>query len=67
MIPPGFAPGFDSGRRDCGDRNGMGRLLEGSLQLYFCQLLLRVSLLVFVLVSAAIRDENGFKFNRLWY
>jgi hypothetical protein len=45
----------------------MGRLLEGSLQLYFCQLLLRVSLLVFVLVSAAIRDENGFKFNRLWY
>jgi hypothetical protein len=32
---------------------------------YFCRLIPRISLLVFVLVSAAIEDENGFKFNQL--
>ena len=47
--------GFDSGRGDCGDRNGMGaRLLPRSLLFYFCQLIPRVILLVFLLVSAAI-------------
>src|SRR5262249_26780597 len=34
---------------------------------YFCQLIPRISLLVFVLVSAAIEDENLLKFNWLWY
>jgi hypothetical protein len=37
-------------------------LLPGSLRFYFCQLIPRVSLLVFLLVSAAIDDENYFKF-----
>jgi hypothetical protein len=30
----------------------------GELAFYFCQLIPRISLLVFVLVSAAIEDEN---------
>ena len=42
-------------------------LLPGSLPFYFCQLIPRVSLLVFLLVSAAINDENYLKFNWLWY
>ena len=38
---PGFRvrAGFDSGRGDCGDRNGMARAYApGSLLFYFCQL-----------------------------
>lgn len=33
----------------------------------FCQLMARVILLVFLLVSAAIDDENYCKFRLLWY
>jgi hypothetical protein len=40
-------------------------LLPGSPLFYFCQLMLRVSLLVFLLASAAIGDENFFKFKWL--
>jgi hypothetical protein len=42
-------------------------LLPWSLLFYFCQLLPRVILLVFPLVSAAIDDENYFKFKWLWH
>jgi len=52
---------------DFGDRNGMGVPDAGELLNYFCQLMPCVSLLVFLLVSAAICDENNFKFNWLWY
>jgi hypothetical protein len=45
----------------------MGVPDAGELLNYFCQLMPCVSLLVFLLVSAAIRDENYFKFNWLWY
>jgi len=34
---------------------------------YFCQLLPRVILLVFLLASATIDDENYFVFKWLWY
>ena len=34
---------------------------------FFCQLIPRVIVLVFPLVSAAINDENYFKFRWLWY
>jgi hypothetical protein len=50
---PGFRvrAGFDSGRSDSGDLNGMARArAPGSLLFYFCQLY-RVILLVFLLVS----------------
>jgi hypothetical protein len=40
-------------------------LLPGSLLFYFCPLILRVVLLVFPLVSAAIDDENYLKFKWL--
>ena len=43
-----------------------GCLLPWSLLFYFCQLIARVILLVFLLVSAAIDDENNFKFKWLW-
>jgi hypothetical protein len=43
------------------------RLLPGSPLFYFCQLITRVILLVFLLVSAAIDDENYFKFKWLWH
>jgi positive regulator of sigma E activity len=42
-----------------------GVLLPGSLLFYFCPLILRVVLLVFPLVSAAIDDENYLKFKWL--
>jgi hypothetical protein len=42
-------------------------LLPGSLLYYFCQLILRVSLLVFLLVSTAVGDKNYHNFNWLWY
>jgi hypothetical protein len=46
----------------------MGRACSGrSLLFYFCELIPSVILLVFLLVSAAIGDENYFKFNWLWY
>jgi hypothetical protein len=48
------------------ERHG-ARLLPWSLLFYFCQLLPRVILLVFPLVSAAIGDENYFKFKWLWH
>jgi hypothetical protein len=38
-------------------------LLPGSLLFYFCQLGPHVGLLVFLLVSAAIGDENNYEFN----
>jgi hypothetical protein len=41
------------------------RLLPWSLLFYFCQLILRVSLLVFLLVSAAIDVKNFLYFKRL--
>jgi hypothetical protein len=41
------------------------RLLPWSLLFYFCQLILRVSLLVFLLVSAAIDVKNLLYFKRL--
>ena len=41
-------------------------LLPWSLLLYFCQLMARVILLVFLLVSAAIDDEKHFKCKWLW-
>jgi len=41
--------------------------LPWSLLFYFCQLIPRVSLLVFLLVSATIDDKKYFKFNWLWY
>ena len=57
---------FDSGRRDCGDPERHGaRMLPASLLFYFCQLILRVSLLVFLLVSAAIDVKNYFEFKWL--
>jgi hypothetical protein len=40
--------------------------LPWSLLFYFCQLMARVILLVFLLVSAATEDENYFKFKWLW-
>jgi hypothetical protein len=43
------------------------RLLRGSLLTYFSQLIPRVSLLVFLLVSAAIGAKNCFEFKWLWY
>ena len=42
-------------------------LLPWGLQIYFCQLIPRVIMLVFVLVSAAIEDESRFKFKWLWH
>jgi len=36
------------------------------LLFYFCRRIPRVILLVFVLVSAAIDEKNGFKFKWLW-
>jgi len=41
--------------------------LPWSLLFYFCQLTPRVILLVFPLVSAAIDDENHFRFKWLWH
>jgi hypothetical protein len=39
--------------------------MPGSLLFYFCPLIPRIGLLVFLLVSAAIDDENCFKFKWL--
>jgi len=50
---------------NCGVRSGMGVPAAGSLRFYFCRQIPRVILLVFVLVSAAIDDKSGFKFNWL--
>ena len=44
-----------------------GVQMPGSLLFYFCQLIPRVGLLVFPLVSAAIENENYCKFKWLWY
>lgn len=63
--PPGFRirVGFRFRSERCGDRNGMDRALPpGSLLYYFFQLIRQVSLLVLLLVSAAIDDESYFKF-----
>jgi hypothetical protein len=57
---------FRSGRLWRPERHG-ACLLPWSLLFYFCQLLPRVILLVFPLVSAAIDDENYFKFKWLWH
>ncbi len=56
---------FRSGRLWRPERHG-ACLLPWSLVFYFCQLMARVSLLVFLLVSAAINDENYLKFKWLW-
>jgi hypothetical protein len=45
----------------------MGRANAGEPAILFCQLVPRVGLLVFLLVSPAIDDENCFKFKWLWY
>jgi hypothetical protein len=58
--------GFDSDRRDCGGRNGIGVPATGSLLFYFCRRIPRVILLVFVLVSAAIDGKSSFKLKWLW-
>ena len=55
---------FRSGRLWRPERHG-ACLLPWSLLFYFCQLLPRVILLVFPLVSAAIDDKNYFKFKWL--
>ena len=56
--------GFDSGRGDCGDRNGMGTPAGWEPAAFiFCLPIPPVRLLVFLLVSAAIGDENYSKFN----
>jgi hypothetical protein len=39
--------------------------MPGSLLFYFCPLIPRIGLLVFLLVSAAIDDENRLKFKWL--
>jgi hypothetical protein len=52
------APGFDSARGDSADGNGLGCACRRGACIYFCQLIPRISLLVFVLVSATIEDEN---------
>jgi len=51
------------------DQNGMGRAcLPWSLLFYFLPAITpRVILLLFPLVSAAIDNENYFKFKWLWY
>jgi hypothetical protein len=41
-------------------------LLPWSLKIYFCERILRVIMLVFLLVSAAIEDESCFRFKWLW-
>ncbi len=48
-------------------RTAWGVPAAGSLLFYFCQLLPRVILLVFSSVSAAIDDENYYKFKWLWH
>ncbi|MDI4238996.1 hypothetical protein OZ411_40090 [Bradyrhizobium sp. Arg237L] len=52
---------FPSGRLWRPERHG-ACLLPWSLPFYFCQLMAHVILLVFLLVSAAIDDENFYKF-----
>jgi hypothetical protein len=42
-------------------------LLPWSPQIYFCQLIPPVIMLVFLLVSAAIEDESCFRFKWLWH
>jgi hypothetical protein len=68
-MPSAFriSAGFDSGRGDCGVRNGIGVPAAGSLLFYFCRQIPRVILLVFVLVSAATQEYFYFQFNWLWY
>jgi len=65
--PPKIVPAPGISRRSqvrfrsghCGDRNGMVPALQReSLLLYFCQLIRPVCLLVFLLVSATIDDQN---------
>ena len=41
--------------------------MPGSLLFYFCQLIPRVGLLVFLLVSATIEDKNLYNFKWLWH
>lgn len=69
-TPAGFRvrPRFDSRSEPLWkpERHG-ARLPLGSLLTYFSQLIPRVSLLVLLLVSAAIGDENCFLFKWLWY
>jgi hypothetical protein len=55
---------FQSGQLWRPERHGAG-LLPGEPAVYFYQLIPRVSLLVFLLVSAAIGEENYFKFKWL--
>jgi hypothetical protein len=46
----------------CGDRTAWVALAAGELAFLFCELVPRVSLLVFLLVLAAIDDKNRFTF-----
>jgi hypothetical protein len=49
------------------DGNGMGGACCREPPFYFCEPKPRVSLLVFLLVSAAIQDKNELKFKWLWH
>jgi hypothetical protein len=67
-IPPGFrvSAGFDSGRGDSGDLNGMGVPAAAEpVVLFLPANISRVSLMVFLLVLAAIDDKNFFTFTWL--
>jgi len=68
-IPPGFRvrAGFDTGRGAAETGRAWGVPAAGEPAVYFFQLILRVSLLVFLLVSTAVGDKNYHNFNWLWY
>jgi hypothetical protein len=66
-LPQRFEPepGFDSGWDDCrGQKAWAARAAEAPVVL-FCELIPRVILLVFLLVSAAIDGQNDIKFRWL--
>jgi len=62
-----FEPRFDSGRAIVQTETAWGRACRRRAGILFFQLIARISLLVFVLVSAAIEDENNRKFIWLWH
>jgi hypothetical protein len=64
LIPPGTSqvPGSIPVRAIVETRMAWANLPPGSPSIYFCLLISRVSLLVFLLASAAIDDKNCFKF-----
>jgi hypothetical protein len=58
-------PGSIPVKGDCGDLNGMGVPAAGEPFVLFFQLIWRLSLLVFLLASAMIDEENCFIFKWL--